>query len=374
MKIGFDAKRAFFNQTGLGNYSRDAIRVLGHYFEDNQYILYTPKKTNNVRLGFMESKPIYRIVTPKNLFGKIFSSWWRTAGLTKDLEEDKLDVFHGLSHELPLGIEKSNIKSVVTIHDLIFIRYPSFFNSIDRKIYLKKFKHACTVADKIIAVSQQTKRDIEQFLDIPSEKIEVVYQGCNKIFQSQLPTKTLKSIKQQFQLADNYLLYVGTIEERKNLLTLLKCLKELPEQKLVVIGNGRQYKNSCLDYIKANGLADRVQFLQNLNLEQLAGIYQQADIMIYPSLFEGFGIPILESLFCKTAVITSKDGCFKEAGGKSSYYIDPLDILEMKSAILKILSDDKLKSKMEEDGYAHAQSFTDDKIANNLMSVYQNLQ
>jgi len=131
MKIGFDAKRAFFNQTGLGNYSRDAIRVLGHYFKDNQYILYTPKKTNNVRLGFMESKPIYRIATPKNLFGKIFSSWWRTAGLTKDLEEDKLDVFHGLSHELPLGIEKCNIKSVVTILRPYFYSL-SFFLQVNR--------------------------------------------------------------------------------------------------------------------------------------------------------------------------------------------------------------------------------------------------
>ena len=358
MKIGFDAKRAFFNLTGLGNYSRDTIRILGQYFTGNEYLLYTPKKTTNDRLSFLKNKSIYQVKEPKSLLGKVFTSWWRTSQLTKELVKDKVNIFHGLSHELPLGIENTSIKSVVTIHDLIFIRYPSFFKGIDRKIYLKKFKHACRVADKIITVSEQTKRDVIEYFGTSANKIEVVYQGCNQVFQSQLPEKNLKKISQDLQLPSNYLLYVGTIEERKNLMTLLNCLKEMPNQQLVVVGNGGAYKEKCLNYINKNKLEGKVQFLANLNLTELAGVYQQAEVMIYPSIFEGFGIPILESLFSKTPVITSKGGCFKEAGGKSSIYIDPMNPQEMTNAIQRDLSDEELKSKMVKEGYAYAQNFT----------------
>ena len=148
MKIGFDAKRAFLNNTGLGNYSRDAIRVLSHVFPENNYFLFTPKAHEKHHLFFLNGRANTVTRTPKSFINKVFKSYWRSKSVVKDLVSDKIDLFHGLSHELPLGIEKTNIKTVVSIHDLIFIRYPQLFRSLDRKIYYKKFKSACDRSDK----------------------------------------------------------------------------------------------------------------------------------------------------------------------------------------------------------------------------------
>jgi len=373
MRIGFDAKRAFFNNTGLGNYSRDSIRLLSQFYTDNKYFLYTPKNTKNSRLSFLKDRDNTFIRTPQSLLNKALKSYWRSKSIVRDLFTNKIDIYHGFSHELPLGIEKTSIKTVVTIHDLIFIHYPRLFRLIDRKIYNKKFKSACLRANKIIAVSQQTKQDIIDFFEIPESKITVVYQGCNKVFQSPVSDNIKQAILSKYNIQQDYLLYVGSIEERKNLLTLLKTLKELPNQKLVIIGNGKSYKVKCLRYIAKNNLSDRVMLLSRISLEEMTAIYQSALIMIYPSIFEGFGIPILEALFCKTPVITSKDGCFSEAGGPNTKYINPLSIQEMKEAIGEILNSSDLQKEMRTKGFEYAQNFTDDKIANNLMSVYKSL-
>ena len=370
MRIGFDAKRAFLNHTGLGNYSSDAIRVLSNFYMNHEYFLYTPKEKENSRLAFLDDRTNTFIRTPQSLLNKALKSYWRSKSIVHDLFTNKIDIYHGLSHELPIGIEKTNIKTVVTIHDLIFIRYPNLFRTIDRKIYYKKFKSACQRADKIIAISQQTKQDIIDFFYIPEEKIEVVYQGCNAIFHYPMTNNTKLAVQKKYNLPKDYLLSVGNIEERKNLLTILKALKELPNQKLVVIGNGKAYKIKCLRFISKHSLSNRVLFLSNLNLEEMAAIYQNAQIHIYPSIFEGFGIPILEALFSKTPVITSKEGCFAEAGGTFSKYINPLSVREMKETILEILNSQELQEKMKTEGLKHAQNFTDDKIADNLMKVY----
>jgi len=373
MRIGFDAKRAFLNNTGLGNYSRDAIRVLSHFYADNKYFLYTPKDKENSRLSFLNNSKNTFVRTPQSLINKALKSYWRSKSIVRDLFINKIDIYHGLSNELPLGIEKTNIKTVVTIHDLIFIRYPHLFRMIDRKIYYKKFKSACLRANKIIAVSQQTKQDIIDLFFIAEEKIEVVYQGCNTVFQNEIAVNKKQETEEKYNLPKDYLLYVGSIEERKNLLTLLKTLKELPNQKLVVIGNGKAYKIKCLRFISEHNLSDRVLFLSNLNLEEMAAIYQNAQILIYPSVFEGFGIPILEALFSKTPVITSQGGCFSEAGGPSTKYINPLSVEQMKTAILEIQNSTDLQKKMKEKGFEYAQNFTDDKNAKNLMEVYKAL-
>lgn len=372
MNIGFDAKRAFYNNTGLGNYSRDTIRILSDYYSENNYFLYTPKAINNDRLSFLNQKNIH-IKTPNRIIDKSLKSLWRTSAIKRDLVKDKIKIYHGLSHELPFGIDKANIKSIVTIHDLIFLRYPQFFRAIDNKIYFQKFYHSCKVADKIIAVSQQTKNDIVNFFKIDQNKIEVVYQGCNDIFKQTISEEVSETTKKKYNIPNQYLLYVGTIEERKNLLTILKCLKSLPNQKLVVVGNGKEYKNKCLKFIKDNQLENRVYILSGLTLSELASTYQNAQMLIYPSLFEGFGIPIIEALYSKTPVISSKNGCFSEAGGPSTIYIEPTNVEEMRVSILSILNDQEKREKQISIGFEYAQNFNDPIIAKKIMSIYRNL-
>ena len=371
MRIGFDAKRAFTNFTGLGNYSRDTFRILNSFYSENDYFLYTPKATLNQRLKFLKNQSKIKIRSPKKILDKVFSAFWRTKNLIKDLKKDNLDIYHGLSHELPIGIENTNIKSIVTVHDLIYLRYPNLFSSIDLKIYDKKFRSACKRANKIIAVSQQTKKDIIDYFSISEDKIEVVYQGCNEVFKKTRNNKEL--IKNKFQLFEKYLLYVGSIEERKNLITLLKVLKDLPNKKLIVIGDGTRYKKKCMNFIHDNNLSNRIKILSGLNLNDMASIYQNAEMLIYPSIFEGFGIPILEALYSKIPVITSKGGCFIEAGGPDSIYINPLSKEDIIKAINKIDNNSEIREKMIANGLKYAENFSDQNIANNLMKVYQSL-
>lgn len=161
MKIGFDGKRAVQNYTGLGNYSRYIAEILCRFYPENSYLLYAPKKRDNKRLEKLtEQFRQLSIIYPKGTFWKKLSSIWRIKGITRQLEEEEINLFHGLSNELPLNIHKSPIKSIVTIHDLIFLRFPQYYHFIDRKIYTYKFRKACENADRIIAISECTKRDI----------------------------------------------------------------------------------------------------------------------------------------------------------------------------------------------------------------------
>src|SRR5690606_20870402 len=181
MNIGFDAKRVFHNKTGLGNYSRDVIRLLSTYYPSNRYFLYNPKDSSN-KLFSIESHQIIE-KRPSSTFNKFFYNTWRQIRVVKDLKKDKIDLFHGLSGEIPIGLIKNKIKSVVTIHDLIFIRFPHYFAFFDRNIYFRKFKYAADHANRIIAISEQTKQDIIQYLKIDKNKIKVVYQGCQDVFK-----------------------------------------------------------------------------------------------------------------------------------------------------------------------------------------------
>ena len=373
MRIGFDGKRAFTNNTGLGNYSRDTIRILSKAFPKNQFFIYTTKEKKNDRLSFLEKSKNIFVRTPNKILSRLFSSIWRSKTIVKDLFQNKIDIYHGLSHEIPLGIEKTNIKSIVTIHDLIYLRFPKLFSKIDRKIYDIKFRSSCQRANKIIAISKQTKSDIIKYFGIKKDKIEVIYQGCNPIFQKEKNITEVNTVINKYKLPQEFLLYVGSIEERKNLLTLLKAINNIADQKLIVIGSGTAYKKKCLNFIDDNNLNDRVIFLKNLNLEEMACIYQKAEIFIYPSIFEGFGIPILEALFSKTPVITSKGSCFSESGGEHSKYIDPLNAIEITQAILEIKSNQKLQDLMIEEGYKYALNFKDEKISKNLISIYNSL-
>ena len=170
MKIGFDAKRAFINRSGLGNYSRDIIRSLHDFYPDNNYLLFTPEKN----FELLEEKYCQNVISPK-ANTKIGKSYWRSFQLGRLIEENKPDIFHGLSNELPFDINKTKALKVVTIHDLIFIKFPQLYSYADRKIYHQKFYKSCLKADKIVATSNQTKNDIIKYFGISQNKIEVVY-------------------------------------------------------------------------------------------------------------------------------------------------------------------------------------------------------
>jgi len=368
MRIGFDAKRAFFNFSGLGNYSRNTISYLGKHFPENDYFLYIPKRKSTLQNGGFEKQSLEY---PKSWSGRKFSSFWRSYWLGRRLQEDRIELYHGLSNEIPFDLPRPGIRSVVSIHDLIFFRFPDWYKSIDRSIYVKKAKHACQQADRIIAISRQTSSDIQEFLGTSPDKIDVVYQGCDPGFYSPVDDVGKNRLTKKYSLPSSYLLYVGTIEPRKNLLNIVQALKTASlDVPLIIIGRSTPYIDEVRQFIREQSMKN-ITFLQNVPNQDLPGLYQMAEIFIYPSRFEGFGIPILEALSSRTPVITSLGSCFAEAGGKSTAYIDPDSIEELAATIRKILDNSELQNTMKVEGFKHSLQFREDIIAENIMQVYR---
>jgi len=342
MKIGYDAKRAFLNNTGLGNYSRWLVKALAQYHPENTYYLYTPKVKPNPRLNFLQQFSNINTVTP---VGKLIKSWWRSKGIVEDLQRDGINIYHGLSHELPIGISESGIKSVVTVHDLIFMRFPEQFGRVSRTIYRLKVAKACAVADKIIAISKKTKDDLVELLDINPAKIKVIYQGCDPIFKVEQSAEQKKTVTEKYNLPADFILSVGTIEERKNLLLLVKALPTVDDNTpLVVVGKPTKY----LKLVKAY-------------------------LFVYPSRYEGFGIPVLEAITSGTPVIAAKGSCLEEAGGDSSVYVDPNDPVDLADKLNAVISNEQLREKMIAKGKEYSLNFEDAKLANQLMQLYKSL-
>ena len=382
MKIGFDAKRAFHNQTGLGHYSRTLIHSLARYYPEHEYFLFNPKPS---ALFKFEEANVHEVL-PGNLLAKFFSSAWRSSWVKKDLARLDLPIYHGLSHEIPIGIKKTKTKSVVSIHDLIHERYPEQYNTVDVKIYRKKFQYACRHADKVIAISEQTKKDIIEFYKTPPERISVCYQSCNAAFGEQLTEAQKRIVQLKYQLPPKFFLHVGSIIERKNLMNVCKAVFILRNEldiPLVVVGDGGKYKQQVKDFVKQNKLEKKIIFLSEIPAAKSSrsfqsaidfpAIYQSAVAMIYPSFFEGFGIPILEALWSKLPVITSNVSSLPEVGGDAVYYVNPQSAEEIADGMRKICREEAFRCQLREAGWQQAQKFAQQKCAAAVMEIYRGL-
>ena len=319
-------------------------------------------------------RPNIRVIKAPAIYNSLKAgSLWRTWGISREASVKKLDVFHGLSQELPIKMPVS-IKKIVTVHDLIFIRYPDLYNPLDVFIYKAKVKAACRQADKILATSIQTKSDIVDFLNIDPAKIDVVYQGCHPSFKKKFSVAEIEKIKAKYNLPESYILNVGTIEERKNVLLLIKALSQLPKDlksHVVIIGRATKYKTRIMEEAGRLGVGERITFLHNVPFADLPAIYQGAQVFVYPSVFEGFGIPIVEALESSVPVIAATGSCLSEAGGPGSIYVNPSDEAELAEQLKKVLTDNELRTRMIASGKKYIEQFEPKVIAEKLLSVYQ---
>ena len=243
MQIAYDAKRLFNNFTGLGNYSRTLIDMLTARFPDNTYLLYTPKISDANVVKPYRHKEHCSTRMPEGL---VRGSLWRGYGLAKELKKDQADLYHGLSHELPMGLGAARIPAVVTMHDVAWRTFPAMYHRWDRAIYDFKARYACREAQRIVAISEATKRDVCKFYNVKEEKVEVIYQPAQQLFYAELNKELAhRKLKQYLpQLPTDYLLYVGSVNRRKNLMGIVRALEAIPageQLPLVVVGNGREY-------------------------------------------------------------------------------------------------------------------------------------
>jgi glycosyltransferase involved in cell wall biosynthesis len=362
MHIAYDGKRFFNNNSGLGNYARDLVRIMATHYPENLYELYASKITD--RGAEIIAKPSVQVYQPSMAF-----PLWRQLQMGKAAQTNNAQIFHGTSGELPIFWSKKPIKKIVSICDVIFERFPQYYSVIDRKIHLQKFKHAGKIADKVIAISEQTKQDCIEYLGIPEHKIEVIYLACHEAFKQNVTDQYLQSIKEKYYLPDKFILNVGTIEERKNVLQIVKAINgtNIP---LVVVGRKTSYYKMVVQYIINNKMENQVHFIEGINMQELSVIYKLGSMMVYPSRFEGFGLPIIEALYSNIPVITTFNSCFPEVAGKDSLFVNPEDFEDIKFKILQLWNSSDLGKTISAKGLMHAQQYNDDVIAKKWAAIY----
>lgn len=360
MRIGFDAKRYFHNQTGLGNFSRSLINGFKSEHPEHDYFLFTSKLPDSSKLDSS-------VITKSGL-----GLFWRQFGISQDIEKQKLDLFHGLSGELPYS-KPQKVKLVVTIHDLIFMKYPAYYKTIDRLIYAHKTSNAIEKADVIIASSEQTKRDIEQLPGNKHRRIEVVYQDCNPLFYNSLPKEKLEQFRVACKLPSSFLLMVSKFEKRKNHLRLLQAYKEAKcEAPLVFVGRKGDSYSEVVSFIAKHKLKNSVTVFDDVKTEDLPAFYQLADASLFPSEYEGFGIPVLESLASGTPVLTSESSCMQEISEDAGLYVNPLSVESIASGLAELTSKTKLTT-LQKNIPNRLTYFENSKLLNEHLNVYNSL-
>ena len=359
LKIGFDAKRLFCNFTGLGNYARTLVKNLEKYYPEHEYHLFTTEVVSNKETEpFLDKKFI--IHTPPS---GVNSAYWRMYGQSKLANSMGLDIYHGLSHEIPFGLTHSIFK-VVTFHDLIWEIYPQQFGLLDRVGYKLKYKSSASRADLIISISKSTAKDLIRIYSVPDSKIDVLYQTCNQQF-------TLQAALNQSR---NYFLYVGSIIPRKGLYQIIEAyalLHDKDKKPFIVIGSGSKgYTVQCKNLIKEYHLEPYFEFIGNVSNDELVTYYDRAIALVLPSIYEGFGIPIIEAMARNCPVITSNVSSLPEASGPHNVQIDPNDISQLYQAMSGVSRNNSLFDTLKSNQYFH-EHFDGLKLSKQLMEIYQ---
>ncbi|MBQ9864369.1 MAG: glycosyltransferase family 4 protein [Bacteroidales bacterium] len=372
MIIGFDAKRAFQNYTGLGNYSRMLICGLAQQHNRVRSFLYSPVMNGEYKSYFSS----FANISTRQPSGidRYFPNLWRSYGVSMHLKSDKVDIFHGLSHELPHGIPHS-IKKVVTMHDLIVWRYPQYYKAFDRIAHRIKQRHACRIADVVIAISEQTKSDLVKYLKVPESKIKVIYQSCDDIFWQPVTEEVKTEVRSTYELPERYIVCVGSIEDRKNQVAAVQALTELPDDiHLVIVGHPHGgYIHQLNSEIKRKRISSRVHIISDADFSDFPALYANAIASVYVSQFEGFGIPILESMCCDTPVVTSNTASMPEAGGDAALYASPDNPHEIAQQLQRIIDSPQLRCELIEKGRLQRKNFEPKKIIADFYSLYSTL-
>ena len=376
MIIGFDAKRIVRNGTGLGSYGRTLVNdLLRRHDPDMQYLLYAPDEgRDDLRNQIIEgatfrypAAPFFSRILPLNRRSQRGSPLWRSYGIVNDLLRDGVQLYHGLSGELPIGIRKKGIRTVVTIHDLIFLRHPEYYHWIDTRLYAWKFRKTLQEADRIIAISERTKQDIMELGNVSEERIRLIYQSCAPRFSSTFSEAEKQQVRSYYDLPERFVLNVGTIERRKNLLLAAKALELLPSD-IHLVAVGRQTK-----YAQELPQNNRIHLLSGVPDTDLAIIYSLAEAFVYPSRYEGFGIPIIEAIAAGLPVVACTGSCLEEAGGPDCLYVDPDDVEGMAAAILSVLDGADGRTARIQASQQYIRRFRGTDVASQVLDVYREL-
>ena len=369
MIVGIDAKRIVRNGTGLGSYGRTLVNDLIRMGDSEMQLrLYAPDEGRDDLRGQIIGDGNVQFCYPGGHPSALRKAWWRSHSVVSDLVRDGVSLYHGLSGELPIGLRKKGIRGVVTIHDLIFMRHPEYYHWIDTRIYEWKFRQALREADRIIAISERTRQDIielggEEYAD----RIELIYQSFAPRFSSEISLERKVQVREQYKLPQRFVLNVGTIEERKNLSLAAEAVELLP-QDIHLVAVGRQ-----TEYAKRIPHSDRIHMLSGVPDSDLAAIYAMAEVFVYPSRYEGFGIPIIEAIAAGLPVVACTGSCLEEAGGPHSLYVDPDNVIEMTEALKMSLRGARGRDERISKSREYIRKFEGNDVASQVARLYHTL-
>ena len=369
MRICIDASPAVHHRAGLGRYAQELTSALLAADTDNEYVAFYHRPE-----GAHVDPPLDRI---PHLTTSLNTKPWRLAALLGQflrIPQDRMfpgiDLFHATDHLLP---RLSRVKTVFTLHDLIFRLYPETHKPLNRWFLTLAMPQFLRAANAVIAVSKNTKRDAVRFYNLDEAKFHVVYEGVNERFRP-APAQDVAHVRQVYALPEHFILSLGTIEPRKNLTALLEVYRHLldrgSELRLVVVGKKGWLYEGFFRRLRELGLEDEVIFPGFVPDEDLPAFYTAADLFVLPSLYEGFGLPVLEAMACGAPVVTSNASSLPEVAGEAGILVDPNDVRDLVRGIEQVLADEGKRKEMQVKGLQQAARFSWDRAARETLLVY----
>jgi glycosyltransferase involved in cell wall biosynthesis len=363
--IGIDARK--LTDFGIGTYINNLVRSLADIDQENRYVLFvgTPGREilsdlpDNFRLVF-ENSPVYSIKE------QVALSW--------KLHRLKLDLYHATHYVLPAMV---SCRVVVTIHDIIHLLYPEFLPNRMAFLYAQRMiRRSLKRGDRIIADSRNTRTDLMDYFETDGRKIDVVYPGVAETFRRQLGGEAVQQVLADHGVDGPYLLFVGNPKPHKNLDNVVRAFAEVIrrdafEGDLVCVGGRDEAQQRVLHHAESLGIADRVRLLGHVEEEALPAIYQGARLFLYPTLYEGFGLPVVEAMASGVPVITSNTSSLHEVANGYASLVDPLNVEQMADAIVAALRDDSLRERLITAGKERSSQFSWRQTAQQTLEVYQ---
>jgi len=373
--IGFDAKYANVGNSTLSSYARFIIEAIAEACPRHSYLrMYIPRRNEHEEYELLADRPNVESMEPDGSLWRKLPELWRIYRIGSDMKRGDVSLYHSLTSFLPYGLEHRGIRSIVTVHNLEFLRLRGFFSPIHnlyRRLTMLSSLHR---ADRIIALSESLKHDLIRYLHIDADKIDVIYRGCHRRFTQPLDSQTIAKVKERYHLPERYMLIVGTHQPRKNIGHLIETLSKVESDfSLLFVGRATTYTEHILHRIKSLGLGDRVTMLHGVADEDMPVLYHLALAHVVPSLYEGFSTTIVEAITVGTPVIAAKGSSLEEAGGPSSIYVDSEDREALARAMLRVATDSDLREHMIEEGRAYASRFRPEVIAYNLLNCYRRI-
>jgi glycosyltransferase involved in cell wall biosynthesis len=363
MRFGIDARLVYYSKAGIGQYIIHLVEGLAEIDPENEYLLLQSRKDRSIITNHSNFQRV-TVWTPSHHRFEQFALYAETLRLG-------LDLLHSPDFIPPRHIR---CKSVITVHDLAFLLYPHFLTREAARFY-GHIDQAVRWADHIIADSENTKQDTMEHLGVPEDKITVVHVAADPAYQPVNRETARAFVQQAYGLDGPYLLFVSTIEPRKNLPTLLHGLRQLldcyrVDAKLVVVGSKGWLWNDSLEHIELLGLEEDVRVLGRVPTPDLVQLYNAAEALVHPAFYEGFGLTPLEAMLCGTPVVASNVASIPEVVGDAALLIDPNNVDELAVSLWRVLTDSELREEMISKGFRQAQRFSWERAARETLDIY----